>query len=170
MDIFTHALAPVLIARNTLGRRRPFSGKEFILIGIFGALPDILNPHLSLSARMHSWSHGLPCWAGITLLLLMVSRIPKIQVSLRVAAFMSFAYLLHMACDSISGGIDWLYPAGSFVWGDYWVDPTLWVPLDILLILIAYLQFRLLPMRRKLAAAKRKTAESNGTPLDRHQD
>ena len=158
MDIFTHALAPALLAHNFVGRKKAFSRKDLVLIGIAGALPDLLNPHLSLDARMHSWSHGLPGWLVISLLFVGLSKIRRVGLSTRVAVIMAFAYLLHMVCDAISGGIDWLYPSGSFVWGEYWVDPTLWVPLDIVLVLIAYFQFRIIPMRRKLAQARRDDA------------
>jgi hypothetical protein len=65
MIIGTHACAPALIAlandalRLRRGRVRLFAKKHLIAIGLAGALPDLLNPHLALSARYSSWSHTL---------------------------------------------------------------------------------------------------------------
>jgi hypothetical protein len=65
MQFPTHALAPTLAAmmvdaiRVKKDRDRLFPGKALIAIGIAGALPDFLNPHLSLEARLSSWTHTL---------------------------------------------------------------------------------------------------------------
>ena len=150
MDVFTHALAPVIITKVVIGHP-PWLGKYgFIAIGVFGALPDVLNPHLSLAARLSSWSHGLPFWGGLTVSLLILSVIKRPWIDPRLAVILSLSYLFHMICDAISGSIDWLYPAGRFIWGDYYVDPIYWIPLDMFCFLITYYLFRIAPMRRKL--------------------
>ncbi len=156
MNTVTHALAPVLLIRWIAGKRSWPGGKNLILIGIAGALPDLLNPHLSLEARMASWSHGLPCWMAFTLVLAGVSRWKSDALAPGIAAAMSLAYLFHLICDAISGGIDWLHPIGSLAWGAYWVSPLLWIPLDVFLILAAYATFRALPNYRKARAKARR--------------
>ena len=89
MNTVTHALAPVLLASFAAKKSVGFVRKEIIMIGIAGALPDLLNPHLSLEARMHSWSHGLPFWLFLSLLLLVLSRLPQRHLSTRLAGIIS---------------------------------------------------------------------------------
>ncbi|RYD25985.1 MAG: hypothetical protein EOP87_23490 [Verrucomicrobiaceae bacterium] len=123
---------------------------RLLAIGLAGAMPDLVSPHLSLAARMTSWSNGLPFWGGLTVLPVIVSMIKPRLLPLKLAALLSTAYLLHMACDTISGGINWLYPVGSFMWGDYYVDPVWWIPLDVVCVLTVYVMFRLMPLRAKV--------------------
>jgi hypothetical protein len=94
---------------------------------------------------MTSWSHGLPFWFAISTVLVIGSLIGRGGLSPQVAIGMSAAYLLHIACDAISGGVDLFYPLGSRIWGYYWIDPLWWIPIDIILILFSYLLFRILP-------------------------
>jgi len=152
MNTITHALIPVICVR-LIARHPKWLGRwRLVQVGLAGALPDLLNPHFSLEARMTSWSHGLPFWFAVSTILVVGSIIGRGRLSLQGAICMSMAYLLHIACDAISGGIDFLYPFGSWIWGYYWVDPLWWIPLDIILILLAYLLFRILPVlknRRK---------------------
>jgi len=145
MDTVTHALIPVICLRLA-AKNQMWSGRfGYIHVGIAGALPDLLNPHLSLESRMASWSHGLPFWFGLSVLLLLVSLFMRNRLPLPLAACMSTAYLLHIACDAISGGVNALYPLGTWVVGYYWVDPLLWIPIDIILIVVSYFLFRILP-------------------------
>jgi len=146
MDIVTHALAPVLIARLICRGDKRLGGRALIAIGVAGALPDLICPHLSLEARMSSWSHGLPCWGVFAVGCLVGNLANPRRVPLRLACLLAFAYLLHLVCDAVSGGVDWLYPVGHFVWGEYWVDPVWWIPLDVTFLLLAYFIFRLRPM------------------------
>lgn len=154
MDTITHALIPVicvrLAARNTTWFRR----WDYVKIGLAGALPDILNPHLTLEARMASWSHGLPCWLILSMIIMVCSILSRRKFPLRLALCMSGAYLLHIACDAISGGVDFLYPFGHFPWGKYWVDASLWIPIDIVCMLLCYLLFRILPGLKQRNADK----------------
>lgn len=145
MDTVTHALLPVictgLVAKNAkwLGRW------ELVATGLAGALPDLLTPHLSLEARMTSWSHGIPCWLTFSLALIIYSIVSRGRLAARLTFLLSGAYLFHMICDAISGGLNFLHPLGNWTWGDYWVDPSWWVPLDVICILICYLMFRIMP-------------------------
>lgn len=152
MDTITHALAPVILTRLVFGKAPWIPRYGLVAIGLAGALPDLLNPHLSLESRLSSWSHGLPFWGGLTASLLVFAVIRPRLLPVRLAVFLSAAYLFHMICDAISGGINWLYPLDTFVWGDYYVDPLWWIPLDVVLVLVAYYMFRLAPLREKVRA------------------
>lgn len=155
MDTITHALAPVIIARLTLGKPGWMPRYGLLSIGLAGAMPDLINPHLSLASRMTSWSHGLPFWGGLTVVLLAFAMARPRVLPVRLAVLLSAAYLFHMACDAISGGINWLYPAATFVWGDYYVDPIWWIPLDVVCVLTVYVMFRLVPLRAKVKEARK---------------
>lgn len=144
MNTITHALLPVILTRVL---HRPIRGRELVWIGIAGALPDLLTPHITLEARLASWSHGLPCWAALTLIALTVSlrfpsRFPK-----QLAAACSAAYFLHILCDAISGGVNWLHPLGRWIWARQWVPHMLWIPLDVVCFLMCYFLLRVLPER-----------------------
>ncbi len=154
MDTVTHALAPVIITRLALGKPAWMPRRGLLAIGVAGALPDLLNPHLSLAARMTSWSHGLPFWGGLTVVLLVCAMVKRRVLPVRLAVLLSAAYLLHMVCDAVAGGINWLYPVGTFVWGDYFVDPVWWIPLDVVCVLTVYWIFRVGPMREKVREAR----------------
>lgn len=148
MLVITHALAPVVLAKLT-ERSAQWRGRWGLLgIGVFGALPDLLTPHISIDARMHSWSHGLPFWLALSAALLLVASCSRGRLSIRLAAICSAAYLLHLICDAISGGINWLYPVRNFIWGDYWVPFRFWFPLDLLCVSLGYLIFRIWPALR----------------------
>ena len=151
MNTITHALLPVfmagLVERVWRGgeKRGIFEKREFLWIGILGAAPDLLSPHISLQARLTSYSHTL---LGMLFVLSIVMALLKwrsrLSPPLGVALF--GAYLLHLICDLIAGGIAPLYPfRGQWVVGGYWVSPVWWIPADILLILMVYWMFRILP-------------------------
>lgn len=153
MDTITHALVPVITASYCRGDGKWLRRFGLVGIGVAGALPDLLSPHLTLEARMASWSHGLPFWALFSLVALLVAFISKGRVSWQLSTALSAAYLLHLCCDAISGGINWLYPVRDLVWGRFWVDALWWIPLDVFFVLWAYYLFRLKPLwlRRKQA-------------------
>jgi hypothetical protein len=149
MDTVTHALLPVILTRTIVGRQTTWlGGLGLVAIGIGGALPDLLTPHLSLESRLSSWSHGLPFWLLLTTVVISASLASRGRFNLRLAAIVSGAYLLHILCDSVSGGVNFLYPYRDFIWGDYWVDPIYWIQLDILCISICYWLFRVVPALR----------------------
>lgn len=162
MDIFTHALLPVILT-NAISKRSDWLGRRgLVAIGFAGALPDILCPHLSLEARMTSWSHGIPCWIALSIFVILVAVFTRGKISICLALVLSGAYSLHIFCDAISGGVDFLYPAGSWTWGRYWVDPVWWIPLDIVCFLICYWMFRIAPELRLRRQAEQQEGTFNG--------
>lgn len=154
MNTVTHALIPVICVRlmarpgTWLGRWGP------VKIALAGALPDLLNPHLSLEARMTSWSHGIPAWLAFSAILITLSLLSQRRFHLGLALCLSGAYLLHIACDAISGGVNLLYPLRDWVVGDFWVHPIWWVPLDVTFILLCYFLFRVIPNLRAIRKQK----------------
>lgn len=153
MNTVTHALLPVILVSLADRRKRVFQRGALIAVAVSGALPDLLNPHLSLKARMYSWSHGLTAWLGFSLLVGIVITVKKWPKLWWLAA--SAAYALHLFCDAISGGINWAYPVADRLWGDYWFPPQWWVPLDVVLVLFCYFYFRAIPAMQKARAGKR---------------
>lgn len=158
MDTVTHALAPVIIAHVTFSRSKSLGVWSLVAIGVAGALPDLLTPHMSLESRMTSWSHGLPFWAAFTGVLIVISLISKQHLSNRLAWILSLSYLFHLICDAVSGGINVLYPVKDFIWGAYWVSPMLWIPLDIICLLTCYYLFRFRPLWARRREAKYRLA------------
>jgi len=165
MNTITHALLPVIAAgmyersyAPTSRRRGALSPKAIALIGVFGAAPDLLNPHLSLAARYTSWSHGLAFWVALTLMLVICSaaRRPK-PPSWHLTVWLAGAYLLHMVCDAISGGIAWGYPFTTEIIGVRLVPYIWWTPLDLVGGVTAYLIFRAIP---RIAAQRRKANQA----------
>jgi membrane-bound metal-dependent hydrolase YbcI (DUF457 family) len=134
MRVVTHFTLPIILA-GFLNLWSLFKNRKLLikihfllLIGICGALPDILSPHLSLQARYSSWSHNL--WfiiASVFLGFIILRRLPD--------RFHPVVYLgclgiiLHILCDMISGGINWFNPYGEPV-GKYYVHWRLWRILD----------------------------------------
>lgn len=168
MNTVTHALLPVIIAgicersyAEKSGRRGIFSPKNLIVIGVFGAAPDLLNPHLSLAARYVSWSHGVSFLLFLTMVLFVLGRFGKWKFPVHLIASLAGAYALHLFCDAIAGGIAWQYPFGRAVIGAYYISPTYWIPLDIGCILVCYVMFRLMHLRRGVRASRR--ADSSAT-------
>jgi hypothetical protein len=155
MDTVTHALLPVILIGAVAGQK-PWLGRwGLVAVGAAGALPDLLSPHLSLEARLSSWSHGLPFWLLFTIGVVSAALISRRRFDLRLAVAVSGAYLFHILCDAVSGGVNFLYPYRDLVWGAYWVDPVFWIPLDVICILACYWMFRVLPalrLRRQAAA------------------
>jgi len=152
MNIVTHALLPVIMAglyersyQIPEDRKGVFSPKQLVAIGVFGILPDLLHPHISLEARYSSLSHGVLFWLVLTIALLLFSFLKRKMLPFYLAGWFSAAYLLHLFCDAISGGITWLYPLGADVLGAYYIQPIWWIPIDIISSLLAYSMFRIIP-------------------------
>ena len=156
MNTVTHALAPVLIAHFFKNKKVRMNWRSYVAIGIAGALPDILNPHLTLESRLASWSHGIPFWVVFSVLTFVLTYFWKRRVSYVLAGYMSCAYLFHIVCDAISGGINLWHPFFDFVWGGYWVDPIFWIPFDALTVISCYILFRVMP-----AAANKKVNQDS---------
>lgn len=150
MNTVTHALAPVLLARVLVGPGRVPGWRGWVAIALAGAMPDLVDPHLSLEARVSSWSHGLPAWLGFSACFLLASRFRALGIGPRVAWWMGGAYGLHLVCDAIAGGIGWLRPFDDRLVGGYLVDPRWWPWIDGLLLFSAWLAFRVFPPRGKI--------------------
>jgi len=153
MFIGTHTLLPVALAlagentRLALGRDLAYPAGALPAIGLFGALPDLCSPHLSLEARYSSGSHTLlflglvlPVCIGVACLFPRGSR--------RLLALSCWiATVLHLAADALSGGIAWLRPWSDSILGAYAIHPDLWPVSDGLFVLLTWL---LLSLRRRL--------------------
>ena len=68
----------------------------------------------------------------------------------------SLAYFLHLFCDAIAGGINWLSPVGDAFWGEYWFPVILWTPMDVVLVLTCYFLFRAIPGWKRARARSQK--------------
>lgn len=161
MNTVTHALAPVIIAHVAFSRSKRFRAWDLVAIGVAGALPDLLTPHMTLESRMISWSHGLPFWTAFAGMLFVISLLSKQRISIRIAGIMSLSYLFHLVCDAVSGGINVLYPVKDLIWGAYWVSPEFWIPLDIICLLTCYYLFRFRPLWAKRREAKNRLINHN---------
>lgn len=137
MYVGSHFALPVIAAtlvdfgRLAVGRQRLFSNRELLLVGLFGVLPDLLSPHLRLSARLTSWSHTLWFAAGTLPLLAVLFGRGRRAGRWRMTAFCWTAILLHLLADAVSGGIAPLYPLTGFRWGWYLVPWPLWGEIDV---------------------------------------
>ena len=152
MNTVTHALIPAIAAgifarayREPEKRSSPFSPRDILAIGLFGAAPDLINPHLYLAERYTSWSHSIFSWLGLTVILCLLHIKWSQWLTWHKIAWFSGAYGIHLICDAISGGLAWLYPWKTSVIGEYYVAPIWWIPLDIVCALSAYAIFRVTP-------------------------
>jgi len=98
-----------------------------------------------LLARYSSLSHGILFWFILTIALLLFAFLKRKMLPFYLAGWFSAAYLLHLFCDGISGGIAWLYPLRGDIVGRYYIQPIWWSPLDIICALLAYGMFRIIP-------------------------
>ena len=142
MTTVTHALAPIILVKLCRHKKDTLSKFDYLWIAIAGGLADVINPHIYLIDRLTSWSHGLPFWVGFTLLLVIVSLSMRKKFKLQTALLCSLAYLLHLFCDGISGGINLLYPIKDYFWGMTLVSFKYWIPLDIINLMLVYYLFR----------------------------
>ncbi|OYV07236.1 MAG: hypothetical protein CFE26_02035 [Verrucomicrobiales bacterium VVV1] len=140
-----HALLPVTgcLAIEVVSLKwrsaRVFPDWTLPVVALFGVLPDLCSPHISLQDRYDSWSHTLlflvvmlPFCAGMTW------WFPKgTRVRVAVAAWIAAA--LHLVADAFSGGIPWLHPWSDKPIGDYHVQPENWLFFDAGFIVLALL-------------------------------
>ena len=160
MNIFTHTLLPIVGVQvfqrtKTIGPDAYWDRKKIFWVGFFGALPDLLNPHLSLEARYSSWSHGIPAIFAIPILLLIFRSLAHKKIDTKLILWLSGAYLFHSFSDMISGGIALLYPFHSSVIGDYYISPIWWFHIDFACVFTAYLLYRIMLKKRKIDPASK---------------
>jgi hypothetical protein len=165
MFVITHALSPVIavaaadaVVLEATGNRL-FRRTQYVAIAISGALPDILNPHITLAARFASWSHTvLALVVFIPVAIFIARRINREQFILS-GILMAAAYAFHLFCDAISGGIAWIYPFDpKAIVGSALVPFKYWLILDaVCFTLVGTLT---LWLRRREMAIIQKTAFS----------
>jgi len=137
MYIVTHTMLPVALAALAdatgleITGRRSLRAAHLTAIGAAGALPDVLNPHLSLAARLSSWSHTVWFLPIAAVAFIFIARwIDREQWKLLTAAMIG-AMALHLFCDAIAGGIAWLYPFSDDRLGTYLVHWDYWIWIDV---------------------------------------
>lgn len=150
MLIGTHTLLPVCLglavenASLAKGRGHVFPPWGLVVIGFFGALPDLCTPHVSLEDRYSSWSHTL--WflgAMLPVTVMVASFFPEGRWRLALACWL--AVLLHLIGDAVAGGIAWLQPWRMDVIGDYYIPAADWLWYDIGFVLLTWILVRLRP-------------------------
>lgn len=163
-----HALLPVTgclaieaVSLATRGRRF-FPDWTLPVVALFGVLPDLCSPHISLDDRYDSWSHTLLFLGVLVPVCLLISTAFEKGKRLRVAVVIWLAAALHLAGDAMSGGIPWLLPwdktpLGSTLDRTY-IEPETWIYYDGTFIVLAWLGWRL-RQRLEVRAYERELAE-----------
>jgi len=151
MLIGTHALIPVcacLAADNlaiATGHDRIFPTRSVWVAGVFGTLPDICSPHLSLDDRFASWSHTVWFMVGLIGVAAMTGSFFEKGFRFRVALACWIASALQLAADAVSGGIAWLHPWRTDIIGRYWIPPDQWIWSEAFSVFLAWLLIRIMP-------------------------
>ncbi len=151
MLIGTHALLPVcgcLTADSIAvlqGRDRLFPSSALWVVAVFGILPDLCSPHIMLEDRHTSIAHSLWFLAAMLPVAAMAGGFFTRSHFLLVSLTCWIATALHLATDSMSGGIAWLYPWRDEVIGDFWIYLGYWIWSDALFVLLTWFLIRMLP-------------------------
>lgn len=116
------------------------------VIGLFGILPDVCSPHITLEDRHASFSHSVWFMAGLSLALPMAAVFLQREYRWQVATACWIAAALHLVADAISGGIAWLHPWKPDVIGAYHIPPEDWIWHDGGFIILAWLLLRTVPV------------------------
>lgn len=151
MSPITHAILPVLVMRKWFPQvsGRPVV-RAAVTVALAGVLPDLLSPHLTLEARHLSLSHSA---AGFLLFLVAVAGIGRMRPEIldtRLAAMCAAAYGLHLIVDMFSGGVALAHPASYEIYGGTILSMWVWVLSDAVLLSYVYVEFRWLPLRRRI--------------------
>ncbi len=156
MTPVSHAILPLLAGKRWIPANdsgRPCLRISFA-VAFAGVLPDILCPHLALNERLTAYSHSLIAWLVVCFSTLAACAHPKVSPHKQTAVLCVAAYALHLACDSITGGIPLLAPFSDKVAGGSYLPFWTWLILDALLLAYAYMLYRWLPLRRKLSGRR----------------
>lgn len=165
MLIGTHTLMPVcgcLLADNisvAAGRGRVFPTAALWTIAVFGALPDLCTPHISLEERYTSWSHSVWFMACMLFVAGVTGGFFQKGSRLMIATVCWLAAGLHLAADAVSGGIAWKYPWGDEVIGRYWIHPETWIWYDAFFIILTWFLVRVMPHLEARGIRKQSIAE-----------
>lgn len=152
MFIVTHTLLPVCLglgvesASLAGGRGHVFAPWGLAAIGLFGALPDLCSPHLSLAARYTSWSHTVWFLIGLLPVCAMLATFLSREGRWKTALACWLAALLHLASDAVAGGIAWRYPWSPEILGAYHIPSSQWLWYDIGFLALTVLLVRLRPL------------------------
>jgi hypothetical protein len=154
MSPITHALLPVLVMRKAIPSLagRP-SLRVAALVALAGVLPDVLSPHLTLDERHLAFSHSGAGVLSFLVLVALISRLRPAFFGAGPAGMVAVAYGLHIVCDMISGGVALAHPASNEIYGGAWIPLWAWFVSDALLLGYAYVEFRWLPLRRRIRPA-----------------
>lgn len=159
MNTITHALLPVI--GSGIDKQRNQKNAEYwnmyrvFTVAAFGAMPDLLNPHISLASRYSSWSHGIAFYLLIIVLIFVLASRKIFKLDYRLASWMAGVYLLHLTCDVFSGGIAWLYPLSNQIIGFRWIHAIWWIPIDIASGFIVYIIFVTFPDLKNLRVRRK---------------
>lgn len=150
MTPITHALFPILAGSRWIRRHdhRP-SLRISAVVALCGALPDLLDPHITLDARFESWSHTLLAAVGFSVVVIAVCSLKRFRAYSAIGVLCVFAYAAHLACDVISGGGRLLLPFSHVISGGSYWPSWAWGATDILLLLYVYLAYRWIPLRKR---------------------
>jgi len=177
MNTPTHALIPVVIY-GVMRQRVLISGtreekkavvRNALILAIAGAMPDALDPHITLEARLNSWSHSLLAWAGFSVLFGALCFWRWKWWTPAWAMCLSAAYLSHLIGDLVAGGIGWSYPFTGSVIGDYYIPPSLWKSADIICVLCVYLLYRLLPKCAVIRRDRKELEQKHTRAIDEQE-
>ncbi len=144
MFVGTHSFVPILAAsavnayRVNFGRKSLFTVKELAFIGLAGTLPDLLSPHISLGARLSSWTHNFWFLLFSAPFLFAFAWLISRQKTFLLGGFFWLALALHLLIDISSGGISPFYPLGPVI-GFRIVPFHYWIFVDALVILSSLL-------------------------------
>lgn len=151
MLVGTHAMLPVCgcLAIDGIalrgGRERVFPPWSVWIIVFFGVLPDFCSPHIALEDRHASWSHTVWFLVGLLVLLPMAGVYLEKSHRWPVIAACWIAAFLHVAADTVSGGVAWFYPWKTAVTGDYYIPLDYWVGFDAAFVLLTWCMLRAIP-------------------------
>ena len=150
MTLVTDALLPLALGRRWLrGADGTLRKRDMAIVAFAGILPDVLAPHIHLEGRYQAFSHTVWACAIFAGLLLAANLARPKQLPRPLAALCLGAYLLHLLCDMISGGIAPFHPFSATRHGGHVVNYLVWYLCDVLLFLHAWLTWRILPGLRK---------------------
>jgi hypothetical protein len=143
MFVVTHALLPVLAAQcaqavSLATRQRLLftENRSLVAIGIAGAAPDLLSPHLSLAARYASWTHNVWFLLAIIPVIFLLARLFDPASRRLTCVSLWFSVTLHLATDACSNGINWLYPLRHEILGTPLIPYRLWLWSDLLFLIL----------------------------------
>ncbi len=150
MPPVTHALLPLLLGSRWIPKRdHTPSLRISAMVALCGALPDLVDPHLTLDARHESWSHTVVAAVSFSVIVIALCSLKKFRAFSAIGVLCVFAYAAHIACDLISGGGRPLLPFSRVISGGFYWPSWAWGATDVALLLYVYLTYRWIPLRKR---------------------